>query len=501
MDSVQLRSGRVLVLAAVALSAPWLAVRSAPADAQPVSASVGTGTFGRPIAPGFVGLSVEFNALRRYTGLNPKAVNPVFVQLLRNLAPGQPFVLRIGGNSTDDTWWPLRRVTPPGGITFTLSNGWLASTRALAAELGARLILGVNLAAGRPSFAVAEARQFLNKIGRGYIEALEIGNEPDLYAAGTWYRDRSGRAVTRRAPSYTFASFLGDFARWRAALPRYPIGGPASAGLRWLGGLGQFLSGEPELGVVTLHRYPLVNCVQDPSSPVYPTIANLLSDQDSIGLAQGVAPFVAVAHHQGLPVRIGELNSASCAGKRGVSDTFASALWMLDTLFNMASVGVDGVNVHTLPGASYQPFTFTRRQGHWQAFVHPDYYGMLMFERAFPPGARLLRVGVPAGPVKVWATRAPDRRTRVVLINKDTTASHEVDLHIGNAVSGGPASLAWLKAPSITSTSGVTLGGQTFGAQTRTGALSGWSAQDPMLSVTGNYTIDLPPGSAVLLTQ
>ena len=99
---------------------------------------------------------------------------------------------------------------------------------------------------------MAEARQFLNKIGRGYIEALEIGNEPDLYAAGTWYRDRSGRAVTRRAPTYTFPSFLGDFARWRAALPRYPIGGPASAGLRWLGGLGQFLSGEPGLGVVTL---------------------------------------------------------------------------------------------------------------------------------------------------------------------------------------------------------------------------------------------------------
>ena len=120
MDSVQLRSGRILVLAAVALSALWLAVRSASAsaDAEPVSASVGTGTFGRPIAPGFVGLSVEFNALRRYTGLNPKAVNPVFVQLLRNLAPGQPFVLRIGGNSTDDTWWPLRRVTPPGGIPF-----------------------------------------------------------------------------------------------------------------------------------------------------------------------------------------------------------------------------------------------------------------------------------------------------------------------------------------------------------------------------------------------
>ena len=58
------------------------------------------------------------------------------------------------------------------------------------------------------------------------------------------------------------------------------------------------------------------------------------------------------------------MNSASVhAGKRGVSDTFASALWVLDTLFNLAAVGVDGVNVHTLPGAAYELFTFRYRRG------------------------------------------------------------------------------------------------------------------------------------------
>ena len=51
--------------------------------------------------PGFVGVSLEYSALHLYTGRDPNAINPVLVQLLRNLAPGQSPVLRIGGNSSD----------------------------------------------------------------------------------------------------------------------------------------------------------------------------------------------------------------------------------------------------------------------------------------------------------------------------------------------------------------------------------------------------------------
>ena len=63
---------------------------------------------------------------------------------------------------------------------------------------------------------------------------------------------------------------------------------------------------------------------------------------------------------------------------------------MLDTLFSMASAGVDGVNIHSLPGAAYELFTFRRDAAGWRAFVHPDYYGMLLFAQAFPVGAQLL---------------------------------------------------------------------------------------------------------------
>ena len=59
---------------------------------------------------------------------------------------------------------------------------------------------------------------------------------------------------------------------------------------------------------------------------------------------------------------------------------------MLDTLFAMARSGVDGVNIHTLPTASYKPFEFRRIRGRWLATVEPEYYALLMFEQAAPPG-------------------------------------------------------------------------------------------------------------------
>ena len=70
---------------------------------------------GGPIQPGFVGLSLEYPAVPSYAGTAPDAPNPVFGQLIRDLAPGQSPVLRIGGDSTDHTWWPVAHVPKTTG--------------------------------------------------------------------------------------------------------------------------------------------------------------------------------------------------------------------------------------------------------------------------------------------------------------------------------------------------------------------------------------------------
>jgi hypothetical protein len=478
---------------------------SPPAGAQPttqtVSASVGSGPGGAPMPFGFLGLSLEYNGLHAYTGNDPKAVNPVLTQLIRGLSPGQAPVLRIGGESTDSTWWPVRGMKRPAGINYTLTNSWLETTRALAGTVGAKLIMGVNLASGSPAVAAAEARALYHGIGKRFIQALEIGNEPDVYGQFTWY-ERKGVAHYARARSYDLNEFISQFTQWRAALGQTtPVTGPAFAELNWLSGLGTFISAEPGLKLLTVHRYPLHGCFNNPSTPGYPSVANLLGDQASSGIAQEVAPYVTEAHNSRLQFRVDEMNSAavaSCLGRRGVSGTFASALWVLDTLFNLQSVGVDGVNIHSLPRAAYELFTFKHSSSGWEAFVHPEYYGMVMFAQAFPPGAELLPVNVsPSGPLKVWATGGPGFPTRVVLINKDPVNPYQVQLQVAGLT--GPAQIERLEAGSASARSGVTLGGQTFGNETTTGKLPAPRTQ-PVVPVLGTYTITVPAASAAMLS-
>jgi hypothetical protein len=495
------KSGSDPARAATALPADPADPAADAADPSALYASVDPAPPGAARPVGFLGLSLEYSALEAYTGADPARIDPVFVQLLRNLAPapGQPVPLRIGGNSTDATWWPVKGVSPRQGVRYALTPAWLADTRALAAAVPAQLTMGVNLAAGSPPLAGAEAQAFLRGIGPGYVSALEVGNEPDVYGVFPWYRDRHGR-VFARSSRYSLPAFIGQLTRWQAALPDLPLAGPALAELPWLSGLPTLLAAEPRLRVVTIHRYALQGCLGNPRSPSYPSIANLLSDRSAEGVAGAIAPYVAAAHAQGVQFRVDELNSATlagCLGRSGVSNTFASALWMVDALFNMANVGVDGVNIHSLPGAGYELFTFRRTAAGWQAFVRPDYYGMLMFAQAFPAGARLLPVREPPGPVKVWATLGADGHTRVTLINKGSQP-HRVELQL--PPSAAPAEIEWLRAPNASATSGVTLGAQSFGGETGTGVL-GLTHWQPVGQLFGSYSLEVPPDSAALLIR
>jgi hypothetical protein len=113
------------------------------------------------IRAGFLGLSFEYSAIEPYAGANPRAIDPVLLQLVRNLTPGQSPVIRIGGESTDWAWWPVPQVRKPAGVSFTLTAGLLRVTRALAEALRARLILGIDLEADSAVVAGDEARALI----------------------------------------------------------------------------------------------------------------------------------------------------------------------------------------------------------------------------------------------------------------------------------------------------------------------------------------------------
>ncbi len=481
------RSGRQIVT--LALTAP---------PGTPV-VRVGGALHVQPIALGFVGLSLEYTALPAYAGTSAGGLDRVFVQLIRNLTPGQSPMLRIGGDSTDTSWVSVPGMHRPRGVKYTIRAGWLRLAGALTRALNARTILGINLEADSTKVAVVETRALLAAVGRSSVNALEIGNEPELYGTFRWYTAPNGIGVPGRATSYGLRSYIADYSKLAESLPAVPLAGPATGSVSWMSQLQRFVPAAPRLGVVTAHRYPLNRCFTPVTSNTYPTIRHLLASASSAGLAHTIAQDVAVAHAHGLPLRVDELNSVACEGKRGVSNTFASALWALDALFQMARVGADGVNVHTLPGSQYQPFELTHASGAWRGRVEPEYYGMLMFTRAAPAGSRLLALsGSPGGQMRTWATRAPDGRIRIVLINDYARQPRYVAVRIARM--SRPAALSRLRAPSLAATGHITIGGHSFSPNTSTGRLPGPPRQIAVVPVAGRYVVRVPPGSAAMLT-
>jgi hypothetical protein len=247
----------------------------------------------------------------------------------------------------------------------------------------------------------------------------------------------------------------------------------------------------PDLGAVTGHQYPLDACAP-PGSPTHPTISRVLSDVASVGLAQSVDAAVRLAHHANLRFYLDEMNSVTCGGLAGVSDTFATALWAPDALFNLLRTGLDGVNLHIRPDRINGPFTVTPEGLN----ARPLLYGLIMFARTLEPGGQLINLGQQGAPsphLKTWAVRS-HAGLHVLFINKGGQST-TVALR---APARGAATLVRLLAPSPVATDGVTLGGQTLGPN---GSWLGHTVSQAIPHANAGYLVTVPGYSAVLLSS
>jgi hypothetical protein len=253
------------------------------------------------------------------------------------------------------------------GWVVELTPAWLRAARTVVRRAGVRLILDLNLITSSPAAASVWARAAQADLPKGSIAGFEIGNEPDIYSRAFWVTRLSPRGLDASIlpRDLTSAGYDQDFRSYARLLrrfaPRIPLLGPEIANpevhAAWVSSL--VASARPELGIATAHRYPYTACAT-PGGPSYPTIGRLLSERASAGIARSLAPVVADAHRAGLPFRLTELNSVTCGGIRGVSNTFATALWAPDALFELMRAGVDGVNVHVRPFTVNAAFALAR---------------------------------------------------------------------------------------------------------------------------------------------
>ena len=112
----------------------------------------------------------------------------------------------------DETFWTSTGETAPSWSMGTITPSDLTALASLAKASGWKVILGVNLKEYDPARAADEAKYAQQDLGSS-LEAVEIGNEPDLYSA---YKSN---------PSQYPVDFAAYVAAIRQAAPGVPIEG------------------------------------------------------------------------------------------------------------------------------------------------------------------------------------------------------------------------------------------------------------------------------------
>lgn len=447
------------------------------------------------VPPSFLGISTEYPELPLF-----ERQMPLFERALSLLRVpgGGPLLLRVGGDSADHSFWaPKARPVPVW--QFELTPVWLQQTSTLVRALGLRLLLDLNLVTDSPPIAAQWAQAAETQLPRGSIAAFEIGNEPDIYNRLYWLATVSRSKLGAGVPplGLTASSYARDFQAYAHALeraaPRVPLVGPALANpLLNLSWVSRLLAGHRSPpGEISVHRYPYSACAL-PGTPGYATVARVLSEKASAGVAQTVRPAVALARRAGIPLRVTELNSVTCGGRRGVSDTFATALWAPDALFELLRAGAVGVDVHVRARAINAAFS----TDHHGLIANPLFYGLILFTRTLAPNSQLVPLHVRADRslhVKMWAVRAPGGSLNVLLIDKGQRAM-SVGLRLPGA---GSATVQRLVAPSAWSRSGITLAGQWLG---RDGTWHGRLQHPTVRQGAHGYELTVPRFSAALVT-
>jgi hypothetical protein len=427
----------------------------------------------------FLGFSVEMSAARR---LASYANRGNLVALMRSLGPG---VLRLGGISADlDTAF-----VPPGGVRppwahDVVSAADLDGIALLLRKTGWKAILTVNLGRFDPVRAAQQVAAARQRLGPDLI-GIQVGNEPDNYAAQYELRDASWGASPHVAEVHEYRRVIA------AAAPGIPILGPDLASWNQLGWLASFADAvRPRF--LTAHYYPLPSCTESPS------LRALSSPRTRQDQARVLKSLASVARASGLPLRLTETNSGPCGGQQGVSDSPTSALWVVDYLLSVARAGISGVNLHGGPGRcmSYSPMC-TRSDAHarrGQVTVRPIWYGLLLTRRLV--GDRLVSANVRSGrsDITVTALRSRSGVLHVVAVNYGRRANAtSLVLQAPRRYKTGRI-LRLQTRPSATRP--VTLGGTAVRAD------GTWrpAAEPPVVRRGGAFRFQLRGGSAVLVT-
>ncbi|HUI75712.1 MAG TPA: hypothetical protein VLX32_12235 [Candidatus Acidoferrum sp.] len=489
------RRNFIRVSAAAAVTAPRLPLLVA--DSKPAASIrliLRPDRLGNKIAADFTGLSYESAQLGNpnfFSGNNTELAG-----FMRTL--GVSGVLRIGGNTSEYCYWTPdpedhgeeNKANPQAsGATAGPDTGKQAPAPVKIAPLAVRnlrdfldscgwkLIYGLNMGTSTAEDAAAEAAYVMDMAGPKLI-AFQLCNEPDLFF-------RNGI----RKSDYDFAQFAAEWRHFyqtiRSRVPNAPFAGPDTAyNNEWLVPFAKQFNRE---AVFLSQHYYAEGPPTDPSM----TIERLLRPNPK--LRDEFDGMENTVKESGLPFRLAETNSCYSGGKPGVSDTFASALWGADLMYQLASAGGMGINFHGGGYGWYTPIAGTRENGF---LARPIYYGMLLFAQA--GSGQLVESTLEklelAPLLTTYGLRSDAGALKVAAFNKNLERAVLLTMDISQPTLRATA--LRLVAPRVDDTTDTTFGGSPVGAS------GSWSpVLEELLPVeNGVASIELPAASAALIT-
>ena len=469
-------------LGAIAISVPRKLMAQSPA--LEVELNIDSATNLAIVPADYMGLSYESGQLAYPDFFSPR--NTALIQMFRTLSPSG--VLRLGGNLSEFTLWSQTEpATPPerGGLvgpdpghreprTFVITPRAIRNLQGFLTATGWRCIYGLNLGGGTLEQALAEGGYVAKTLGRQLI-AVQFGNEPDLFK----HRDQQNKP-------WTFDEYIIRWKLFRAAfhekLPQVAVAGPDTASNKmWVK---QFTQDDPkEVVMATSHYYPL----GPPTDPTM-TIDRLL--HPGAQFDSSCRQTLDSAKAAGLPFRMTEGNSCYNAGKPGVSDTFASALWVGDFCLQMASLGCVGVNLHGGANGYYSPIVGSVENGF---SARPEYYGLMLAQEF--AGHTLKRTALEAqgGNITAYAAGGRGAARFAAIFNKDRRNA-EVTV-ADSSVGFSRASVARLDASAIDTKDGVTFHGNTVSGDGQFRPRDG----EALKAHSGKIRVSVPAYSAALI--
>ncbi|EQB54577.1 hypothetical protein CGLO_05565 [Colletotrichum gloeosporioides Cg-14] len=416
---------------------------------------------------------------------------------------GHP-VIRPGGITMDsmifDPEGPdsVRTTSPEGGVwRTTVGPNYYKSWNNF--PEGTKFISTLNF--GNESLDIARDLAVASTKYQGdKISYFELGNEPTNYASTRW--NYSTQAYVDQWKEYTHAidAVVNETGtnnltseRWWASSATTDDSGLE---VRPIALIPAGVDSEHQVGVYSIHSYPFSTC--DPARNVRATIENILNHTELVRYCdEEIYPSARAALDVGKSWNIGEFNSVSCSGKPNVTDTFAQALWVVDSELIYATRNASATHLHmgaTLvlqssdqsntpgengsPGYSTYSMLYPRdslKRGPARAL--PSFLAQLFMAEAFAVERTQVRAldapsGVDSESFAAYAFYVDDAISKIALVNlkpyyanSTSDFSVSVDLtSLADAAKGESIYAKRMTAPFVNTgdTNLATFGGQSF---------------------------------------